>query len=174
MKVIGGLYKGVSTVELDNLAAETAASMTTQHPDYAILAARIAVSNLHKKTGKVRFSLNCLAVHHTVSRCPIQVFSEVMEKLYNFHHPHTGEHSPMISKETYEIIMKNAEVRYLHNTSFFERFDAYSTCRRQIRGVCAIEGMCRSLRYNTSRSALKRYFNLRADLLLRANGVDEI
>lgn len=53
MKVIGGLYKGVSTVELDNLAAETAASMTTQHPDYAILAARIAVSNLHKKTGKV-------------------------------------------------------------------------------------------------------------------------
>uniref|UniRef100_A0A1I7XTM7 Ribonucleoside-diphosphate reductase large subunit n=1 Tax=Heterorhabditis bacteriophora TaxID=37862 RepID=A0A1I7XTM7_HETBA len=51
-KVIRGLYKGVSTVELDNLAAETAASMTTQHPDYAILAARIAVSNLHKKTSK--------------------------------------------------------------------------------------------------------------------------
>ncbi|VDL74356.1 unnamed protein product [Nippostrongylus brasiliensis] len=87
-KVIGGLYKGVSTVELDNLAAETAASMTTQHPDYATLAARIAVSNLHKKTGKV--------------------FSEVMEKLYQFRHPSTGEHSPMISKETYGIIMKHA------------------------------------------------------------------
>lgn len=56
-KVIAGLYKGVSTVELDNLAAETAASMTTHHPDYAILAARIAVSNLHKKTEKVHHSL---------------------------------------------------------------------------------------------------------------------
>lgn len=60
MKVIQGLYKGVSTVELDNLAAETAASMTTQHPDYAILAARIAVSNLHKKTCKVNKILKLL------------------------------------------------------------------------------------------------------------------
>ena len=51
-KVISGLYKGVTTVELDNLAAETAATMTTKHPDYAILAARIAVSNLHKETKK--------------------------------------------------------------------------------------------------------------------------
>jgi hypothetical protein len=47
------LYPGVTTVELDNLAAETAATMTTRHPDYAILAARIAVSNLHKETKKV-------------------------------------------------------------------------------------------------------------------------
>ena len=53
LKVINGLYPGVSTVELDNLAAETAATMTTKHPDYAILAARIAVSNLHKETKKV-------------------------------------------------------------------------------------------------------------------------
>lgn len=52
-KVIAGLYKGVTTVELDNLAAETAADMMTKHPDYAILAARIAVSNLHKKIEKV-------------------------------------------------------------------------------------------------------------------------
>jgi len=51
-KVINGIYTGVSTVELDNLAAETAATLTTQHPDYAILAARIAVSNLHKQTKK--------------------------------------------------------------------------------------------------------------------------
>jgi hypothetical protein len=50
MKVVNGLYAGVTTVELDNLAAETAATMTTKHPDYAILAARIAVSNLHKET----------------------------------------------------------------------------------------------------------------------------
>lgn len=53
MKVINGLYPGVTTIELDNLAAETAATMTTKHPDFAILAARIAVSNLHKETKKV-------------------------------------------------------------------------------------------------------------------------
>ena len=53
MKVIAGVYSGVTTVELDTLAAETAASLTTKHPDYAILAARIAVSNLHKETKKV-------------------------------------------------------------------------------------------------------------------------
>lgn len=52
MKVISGLYPGVTTVELDNLAAETAATLTTRHPDYAILAARVAVSNLHKETKK--------------------------------------------------------------------------------------------------------------------------
>lgn len=53
MKVIRGLFPGVTTMELDNLAAETAASMTTRHPDYAVLAARIAVSNLHKETKKI-------------------------------------------------------------------------------------------------------------------------
>jgi ribonucleoside-diphosphate reductase subunit M1 len=52
-KVVAGLYRGVTTVQLDNLAAETAAAMTMRHPDYAILAARIAVSNLHKQTKKV-------------------------------------------------------------------------------------------------------------------------
>jgi len=52
MKVISGVYGGVTTTELDTLAAETAASMTTKHPDYAVLAARIAVSNLHKETKK--------------------------------------------------------------------------------------------------------------------------
>ena len=53
MKVISGVYPGVTTVELDTLAAETAATMTTKHPDYAVLAARIAVSNLHKETKKL-------------------------------------------------------------------------------------------------------------------------
>jgi ribonucleoside-diphosphate reductase subunit M1 len=51
-KVIAGIYNGVTTVELDNLASETAAYLTTKHPDYAILAARIAISNLHKETKK--------------------------------------------------------------------------------------------------------------------------
>lgn len=89
-KVVDGLYRGVTTVELDNLAAETAAAMTTKHPDYAILAARIAVSNLHKQTKKS--------------------FFEVMTDLYNWINPATERHSPMISKESYEIIKKNADV----------------------------------------------------------------
>ncbi|CAJ0929802.1 unnamed protein product, partial [Mesorhabditis belari] len=88
-KVIAGMYKGVSTVELDNLAAETAASLTTEHPDYAILAARIAVSNLHKKTEKV--------------------FSEVMDKMFNYVNPKTGQKQPMIADETHDIVMKHAD-----------------------------------------------------------------
>ena len=59
MKVISGVYPGVTTSQLDMLAAETAASMTTKHPDYAILAARIAVSNLHKETKKCFTSKQC-------------------------------------------------------------------------------------------------------------------
>ena len=51
-KVVGGVYNGVTTMQLDDLASETAAFLTTQHPDYGRLAARIAVSNLHKQTEK--------------------------------------------------------------------------------------------------------------------------
>lgn len=88
-KVIAGIYPGVQTTELDTLAAEVAASMTTIHPDYAILAARIEVSNLQKETKKL--------------------FSDVMTDLYNYVNPKNGKHSPLISKETHEIIMKNAD-----------------------------------------------------------------
>jgi ribonucleoside-diphosphate reductase subunit M1 len=88
-KVISGVYLGVTTIELDNLAAETAAYMTTKHPDYAILAARIAVSNLHKETTKT--------------------FSHVVSELYNYRHPKTQRHSPMISQQTHDIIQKHAE-----------------------------------------------------------------
>ncbi|GLV33136.1 Ribonucleoside diphosphate reductase large subunit [Carabus blaptoides fortunei] len=87
-KTISGMYSGVTTVELDNLAAENAAMMTTDHPDYAVLAARIAVSNLHKETKKQ--------------------FSEVMDDLYNVK-DRDGNHAPIISKEHHEIIMENAE-----------------------------------------------------------------
>ncbi|WAR00652.1 RIR1-like protein, partial [Mya arenaria] len=89
MKVISGLYQGVTTVELDNLAAETAATMTTKHPDYAQLAARIAVSNLHKETKKV--------------------FSDVMDDLFTMVNPKTQKASPMISEEIHKIIMDNSE-----------------------------------------------------------------
>ena len=87
-KVINGLYDGVSTVELDNLAAETAATLATKHPDYAQLAARIAISNLQKVTSKS--------------------FSNTMKRLYTFVDPKNGENAPMLSKQAYEVIRKNA------------------------------------------------------------------
>ncbi|XP_005108363.1 ribonucleoside-diphosphate reductase large subunit [Aplysia californica] len=104
LKVINGLYPGVTTVELDNLAAETAATMTTKHPDYAILAARIAVSNLHKESKKL--------------------FSDAMTDLYNWVNPKTGKHSPMISKEVYEIIQKNAD--RLNSAIIYDRDYSYN------------------------------------------------
>ncbi|CAG8705477.1 12515_t:CDS:2 [Dentiscutata erythropus] len=88
-KVISGVYQGVSTVELDNLAAETAAYMTTKHPDYAILAARIAISNLHKETKKA--------------------FSTVIDDLYNYVNSKTKKRASMISETTYSTIMKHSE-----------------------------------------------------------------
>jgi ribonucleoside-diphosphate reductase subunit M1 len=87
--VVQGVYNGVTTVELDNLAAETAAYMTTTHPDYAVLAARIAVSNLHKETKKQ--------------------FSSVIEDLYHYTNPINDKPSPMISKDTFEVIMEHSE-----------------------------------------------------------------
>ncbi len=88
-KVIQGIYPGVTTTELDNLAAETAASYTTRHPDFATLAARIAVSNLHKNTEKS--------------------FSATAEKLYNYIDPKTGEPAPLLSEEVYRVIQENAD-----------------------------------------------------------------
>lgn len=88
-KVIMGLYDGVTTVELDNLAAETAATMATIHPDYALLAARIAVSNLHKETDKS--------------------FHKVVHDLYHYIDPKTGERAGLIGDATYKIIMKHKE-----------------------------------------------------------------
>ncbi|KAK0326759.1 ribonucleotide-diphosphate reductase subunit rnr1 [Friedmanniomyces endolithicus] len=89
MKVIAGVYQGVTTVQLDDLAAETAAYMTTTHPDYAILAARIAVSNLHKQTKKQ--------------------WSMVVSDLYNYINPKTRKPAPMISEQTYQTVMKHAD-----------------------------------------------------------------
>lgn len=88
-KVIQGLYDGVTTTELDNLAAETAASLAAQHPDYAVLAARIAVSNLHKNTDKS--------------------FSRTMKELYNYIDPKTGDKAGLIGEDTYKIIQKHKD-----------------------------------------------------------------
>ena len=102
-KVIEGIYAGVTTSELDNLAAEIAASLTTKHPDYALLASRIAVSNLHKNTKKS--------------------FSATMTDLYDYIDPKTGKKAPLISEEVYEVIKKNAEL--LDSTIIYDRDFGY-------------------------------------------------
>ncbi|XP_043583629.1 ribonucleoside-diphosphate reductase large subunit [Bombus pyrosoma] len=103
-RVISGLYSGVTTVELDNLAAETAATMTTKHPDYAILAARIAISNLHKETKKS--------------------FSEVIHSLYNVKEHYTNEVRPVISEKYYNIIKNNANK--LNSAIIYDRDFSYN------------------------------------------------
>lgn len=121
MKVIQGLYSGVTTVELDTLAAETAATLTTKHPDYALVAARIAVSNLHKESkkvfsGKLRYHwkpLHCtvkLIKSLVLSLYTLSFFVDVMEDLYNYVNPLNKLHSPMISKETLDIVLENKAV----------------------------------------------------------------
>jgi len=98
-KVIEGLYDGVPTTELDNLAAETAAALTVKHPDYALLASRIAVSNLHKNTTKS--------------------FSETMRLLYNCTDSKTGKVLPLIADDVMQIIEENAEL--LDSTIIYDR-----------------------------------------------------
>ncbi|MGL4767225.1 MAG: ribonucleoside-diphosphate reductase subunit alpha [Formosimonas sp.] len=98
-KVIMGLYDGVTTSELDNLAAETAASLATLHPDYAVLAARIAVSNLHKNTTKS--------------------FSQTIQQLYDNTDANTGKHSPIITADVLNVVKQNADV--LDSTIIYDR-----------------------------------------------------
>jgi ribonucleoside-diphosphate reductase alpha chain len=98
-RVIIGLYDGVKTTDLDVLAAETAASLATVHPDYALLAARIAVSNLHKETKKS--------------------FSETIHDLYTYIDPKTKQPAGLISTETHDIIMRYAD--QLDSAIIFDR-----------------------------------------------------
>ena len=113
MRVIEGLYDGVTTSELDNLAAEIAATMTTTHPDYAKLAARISVSNLHKNTKKS--------------------FSETMEDLYLYVNPRTGKKAPLLSDEVYNVIMENSEKldsTIIYNRDFGYDYFGFKTLER--------------------------------------------
>jgi ribonucleoside-diphosphate reductase alpha chain len=113
MRVIEGLYDGVTTSELDNLAAEVAATMTTSHPDYARLAARISVSNLHKNTKKS--------------------FSSVMADLYEYVNPRTGKKAPLLSKEVYKVIMDNADEldsTIIYNRDFGYDYFGFKTLER--------------------------------------------
>ena len=113
MKVIEGLFDGVTTSTLDNLAAETAASLTTAHPDYAKLAARISVSNLHKNTKKV--------------------FSEVMTDLYTYINPRTGKPAPLLADDVYQVIMDNKEridSTIIYNRDFGYDYFGFKTLER--------------------------------------------
>jgi ribonucleoside-diphosphate reductase alpha chain len=113
MRVIEGLYDGVSTSELDNLAAETAASMTIAHPDYAQLAARIAISNLHSNTKKS--------------------FSETMSEMYHYVNPRTNLEAPLLSEEVHKVIMDNAEFldsHIIYNRDFNYDYFGFKTLER--------------------------------------------
>ncbi len=113
MRVIEGLYDGVTTSELDNLAAEVAATLTIAHPDYARLAARISVSNLHKNTKKS--------------------FSAVMTDLYEYVNPRTDKKAPLLSDEVYDIIMKNSDEldsTIIYNRDFSYDYFGFKTLER--------------------------------------------
>ncbi|WP_299556591.1 ribonucleoside-diphosphate reductase subunit alpha [Seonamhaeicola sp.] len=113
MRVIEGLYDGVTTSELDNLAAEIAATMTTAHPDYARLAARISVSNLHKNTKKT--------------------FSEVMQDLYTYVNPRTDKDAPLLSDEVYNVIMEHKDrldSTIIYNRDFGYDYFGFKTLER--------------------------------------------
>jgi ribonucleoside-diphosphate reductase alpha chain len=102
-KVVEGVYDGVSTTELDNLAAETAASLTTRHPDFALLASRIAISNLHKNTKKS--------------------FTETMRDLYNYLDPKTGKPASLLDTEVMQVIEANSDL--LDSTIIYDRDFGY-------------------------------------------------
>ncbi len=102
-KVIDGVFDGVTTSQLDNLAAETAAGLTSRHPDYAQLASRIAVSNLHKNT--------------------IKSFSKTVEALFNYIDPKTNLRAQLIADDVYEIVQKNAHL--LDSSIIYDRDFGY-------------------------------------------------
>jgi len=111
--VIQGLYDGVTTTELDELAARTSANMTVVHPEYAILAARIAVSNLHKNTKKN--------------------FSRIIEELYSYVDPKTNKQAPLIADDVFEIIMANKDrldAAIVHHRDYNYDFFGFKTLEK--------------------------------------------
>jgi len=113
MKVIEGLYEGVTTEKLDNLASEVSAAMATKHPDYGYLASRIAISNLHKKTNKSFFA--------------------TVTDLYNYIDPKTGESAKLIADDVYDIIKNNADVldsAVIHDRDFGYDYFGFKTLER--------------------------------------------
>ena len=112
-KVVAGVYNGVTTVALDDLASETAAFLTTQHPDYGRLAARIAVSNLHKQTEKS--------------------FTKTMLDMYAYVDPQTGGAAPLISEKLRALIMEHGDrlnAAIVYDRDFDYDFFGFKTLER--------------------------------------------
>jgi ribonucleoside-diphosphate reductase alpha chain len=118
-KVVSGVFPGVKTTELDTLAAETAAYMSTTHPDYGVLAARMAVSNLHKQTSSD--------------------FLEVITTMHDYINPKTGEPAPLVSDEVFEVVKANAEAiqaALKYERDFSYDFFGYKTLERSYLMKC--------------------------------------
>ena len=112
-KVVSGLYDGVSSAELDQLSAETAASMVTVHPDFGKLAARIAITALYKNVEKD--------------------FSVIAKKLYDYINPKTGDKAGMISDEVYAVIQKYSQeldAMIVHDRDFNFDYFGFMTLRK--------------------------------------------
>ena len=112
-KVVSGLYDGVSSTELDQLSAETSASMITTHPDYGKLAARIAITALYKDVPKD--------------------FSKVATTLHEYINPKTGEKSGMISDEVYSVIQNHADeldAMIVHDRDFNFDYFGFMTLKK--------------------------------------------
>jgi ribonucleoside-diphosphate reductase alpha chain len=112
-KVIAGLYDGVTTEELDRLAAETSASLVTNHPDYSTLAARIAITSLYKRVDKR--------------------FTATADKLYHYINPKTGEKAGMISDEVYKVIVqhgKELDAMVVHDRDFNFDYFGFKTLEK--------------------------------------------
>jgi ribonucleoside-diphosphate reductase alpha subunit len=112
-KVIEGVFEGISTYEIDTLASETAAYMSTNHPDYSLLAGRIAISNLHKQWSKK--------------------FSDCIEDLYNYINPKNNKSSPLISNEVYAIVQQHKDLldaSIIHDRDLEYDFFGYRTLEK--------------------------------------------
>ena len=112
-KVISGLYDGVTSTELDQLSAETAASMITTHPDYGKLAARIIITSLYKDVAKE--------------------FSVVAKQLYQYINPVNNEPAGLISDDVYAVIEKHAtqlNAMIVHDRDFNFDYFGYKTLEK--------------------------------------------
>jgi hypothetical protein len=130
-KVVQGVYPGVTTVELDELAAQTAASCATKHPDFSTLAARISVSNLHKQTSKV--------------------FSDVIEVLHSHIHPKTGQPAPLVSDELYQVVME-VSIEYISTYLQFRILTSFIAVDRTKRDSTLLSSMTEITTSTTSGS----------------------
>lgn len=112
-QVLTRIYDGVPTTQLDELTAANAASLSTLHPDWAVLASRIAISNHHKNTNAS--------------------FSHVMHALANQIMPKTGEKVCYVSKDVLEVIEKHGEEidAYIqHDRDYFLDYFGFKTLEK--------------------------------------------